>query len=160
MKALQNPRRVHVQAGHGHLFSTVQQCKRPYVLRNPPLLSFQDSHLGGRHDPFPVTSEHKRTVQKAHLGFSSTLSKSFFFFSFFFVPPPSPSDFLCFGTGGAGSRGGGEARDQAQIISWCPAREVGQVVPPPLTVDFRANESAELHLNSWHPRTLRVVLVL
>lgn len=124
MKAPQNPRRVHITAGHRHLFSLAQQCTRQYVLRNSPLLSFQDSHLGGRHGPFPVTSEHKRAAQKAHLGFSSTR------FFFFFVPPPSPLDFLCFGTGGAGSRGGGEARDQAQIISWCPAREVGQVVPP------------------------------
>lgn len=80
MKALQNPRRVHVKAGHSHLFSLVQQCKRQYVLRNSPLLSFQDSHLGGSHDPFPVTSEHKRAVQKAHLGFSSPLSTRFYFF--------------------------------------------------------------------------------
>lgn len=85
MKALQNPRRVHVKAGHGHLFSMVQQCSRQYVLRNSPLLSFQDSHLGGRHDPFPVTSEHKRAVQKSPFGFQQHSEHKFLSFLFFFL---------------------------------------------------------------------------
>lgn len=73
-------------------------------------------------------------------------------------PPPFFLNFLCFGTNGAGRRGGGEARDQTQIISWYPAREIGQVATPHPRHDSRANQRPDLLLNSCHQQ-LQVVFV-